>query len=55
MYPDTTIKELSKETGKSIEVLKKEIFGEELFDKLNSDLPFIKLKKDIAVQLKIIK
>ena len=55
MYPDTKIKELSKKTGKSIETLKKEIFGEELFDKLNSDLPFIKLKKDIAVQLKIIK
>ena len=55
MYPNTKIKELSKKTGKSIEVLKREIFGEELFDKLNSDLPFIKLKKDIAIQLKIIK
>jgi ribosomal protein S13 len=55
LYPNTKIKELSKETGKSIEVIKKEIFGEELFDKLNSDLPFIKLKKDIAKQLKIIK
>lgn len=54
-YPDSQIKELSKKRGISSEELRKEIFGIELFDKLNSDLPMIKFKKDIALQLKIIK
>jgi hypothetical protein len=54
-YPDSQIKELSKKRGISSEELRKEIFGMELFDKLNSDLPMIKFKKDIALQLKIIK
>lgn len=54
-YPDSQIKELSKKRGISSEELRKEIFGIELFYKLNSDLPMIKFKKDIALQLKIIK
>ncbi|WP_421497967.1 hypothetical protein V8245_04055 [Flavobacterium columnare] len=54
-YPKSKLKELSNQTGISVEKLKEEIFGKELFSKSDTDLPFIKLKKDIAIQLKIIK
>lgn len=54
-YPDSEITKLARKKGISSDELRREIFGEELFDPLEPDSPFIKLKKDAAIQLKIIK
>lgn len=52
-YPPSRIKEISKQTGISIKELNKSIFGKELFDNNMSNLPMIKLKRDIAKKLRI--
>lgn len=52
-YPESKIKEASKLTGKSYNTIRKEIFGDELFNPSKSDLPLVKFKRDIAKKLKI--
>lgn len=52
-YPESKIKEESIKSGKSINTIRKEIFGAELFDPSKSDLPMVKFKRDIAKKLNI--
>lgn len=52
-YSDSQINEIAKVTKLSIEQVKKDIFGEELFDGKLEDNPFTKLKRDIAKDIGI--
>lgn len=53
-YPDEKIKSLSQFLKVSKTEVKKLLFGRELFEPGNKDVPLIKFKKDIACQLRII-
>jgi len=53
-YPDTKLVELAGETGMPVEVLKKMIFGEELFDTAFNQSSLTKYKRDIATNLDIL-
>tara|TARA_R110002096_G_scaffold65737_1_gene159936 strand:+ start:1669 stop:2772 length:1104 start_codon:yes stop_codon:yes gene_type:complete len=52
-YPDSKIKEISKLTGQSELSIKMDLFGKEIFEADVSNTPFSKLKRDIAINLKI--
>ncbi|HCY80609.1 MAG TPA: hypothetical protein DHV22_02880 [Xanthomarina gelatinilytica] len=52
-YPPSKIRELSKKTGLSINEINKRIFGKELFNESFSNQPMIKLKRDVAKNIKI--
>ncbi|RXJ51515.1 hypothetical protein [Gelidibacter gilvus] len=52
-YPDSKIKEISRLTGKSELSIKMDLFGKEPFEVVVSNEPFSKLKRDIAMNLKI--
>lgn len=52
-YPTSKIISMSRTTGFSQNELKRQIFGEELFDNKFTSQPMVKLKRDIAKKLKI--
>lgn len=51
-YPDSELVKISQLTGITIEELKKDIFGEDLFDS-TTNVPLSKMKNDIAEYLKL--
>jgi hypothetical protein len=52
-YSDSRIREISRQTGISQLEIKKNIFGDELFNKDLNKEPLVKLKRDIAIDLNI--
>jgi hypothetical protein len=53
-YSDSQIREIAKLVNRSTAEVKKDLFGEELFLKIQSDKPLSKLKYDISKDLGII-
>jgi hypothetical protein len=54
-YSDTEINEIAKISGRDINDIKSDIFGSVIFNVNERNEPFVKYKKDIAKQLRLIK
>lgn len=54
-YPDTKLKELSENLGKTIEELKRDLFGDDLFDNAYENRALVKYKRDVAKSIGILK
>lgn len=52
-YPESTLKVISNKYGISIDELRDNIFGQELFDSDFDNKPLVKLKRDVAKDIKI--
>lgn len=52
-YSNSRLEELSKQTGLTVEQIKKDIFGNEIFESDNINKSLTKYKRDIAEELKI--
>jgi hypothetical protein len=53
-YPDSKIKEMAEKVGVSIDEMKKQIFGQELFDTAFDQTSLVKYKRDIAKNISLI-
>jgi len=53
-YSDTKLKQMAKITGKSVSEIKRDIFGDEVFDDNIGDVPLGKLKRDVYEKIGVL-